>query len=120
MTATIQSMAENIMRNLAKHGFPGNSVSLPLERLYESAHRDGVNFNKVLEHLDAQGIGHEKTTEKIIFNLKSSMQDLMTKAQEMMKNMTPDQLAAVKKMVENMSPEEREQMMKMAQSMGGI
>ena len=112
MATTIQSMAENIIRNLAKHGFPSNPVSLPLERLYETAHRDGINFNKVLEHLDAQGVAHEKTAEKIIFSIKASMQDIMSKAQELMKNMSPEQLEAIKKMVENMSPEERERLMK--------
>ena len=118
MTATIESMAENIKRNLTKNGFPANPVSLPLEKLYESAHREGLNFNKVLEFLDSQGISHEKTTDKIIFKTKMSMQDMMSKAQEMMKNMSPDQLAEIKRMYETMSPEERERMMAMAKSMG--
>jgi hypothetical protein len=111
-------MAENIKRNLTKHGFPLKSVSFPLEKMYESAHQHGLNFNKVLDHLDANGILHEKTTEKVIFSAKKSVQEMMSEAQELMKNMTPEQLREIQNMVEKMSPEEKEQMLKMARSMG--
>jgi hypothetical protein len=118
MTHTVTTMADNIKRNLTKNGFPVKSVSLPLERLYESAHTHGLNFNKVLEALEQDGIVHEKTAEKIIFSSKKSMRDMMAEAQDMMKNMTPDQLREIQQMVERMSPEEKEQMMRMAREMG--
>ena len=68
MSLTIQDMADNILRNLEKNGFPGNAVALPLERLYESAHKSGINFNKVLDLLLAMGIANAKTAEKITFS----------------------------------------------------
>jgi hypothetical protein len=68
MTITIQDMADNILRTLEKNGFPANSVALPLERLYESAHKSGLNFNKVLDLLSTLGITNSKTPEKIIFS----------------------------------------------------
>ena len=41
-----------IMSTLEKNGFPEKRVSLPLEKMYESAHAKGLNFNKVLEFLE--------------------------------------------------------------------
>lgn len=129
-------MADNIKRNLAKNGFPASSVALPLERLYESAHRDGLNFNKVLELLDQDGISHSKTAEKIIFSKKADatpglnidalknldfknmdMTSMMAQAAELVKNMSPSQIAEIKQMYDNMSPDERAQMAEMAKSM---
>ena len=129
-------MADNIKRNLIKNGFPSSSVALPLERLYESAHRDGLNFNKVLDLLDNEGISHSKTAEKIIFapktELKSEfnfdalknldfknmdMTSMMAQAADIMKTMTPSQMAEIKQMYDNMSPDERSQMAEMAKSM---
>ena len=129
-------MADNIKRNLIKNGFPSSSVALPLERLYESAHRDGLNFNKVLDLLDNEGISHSKTAEKIIFapktELKSEfnfdalknldfknmdMTSMMAQAADIMKTMTPSQMAEIKQMIDNMSPDERSQMAEMAKSM---
>jgi len=140
MATLIQHMADNIKRNLDKNGFPAASVALPLEKLYESAHRDGLNFNKVLEHLEHEGISHSKTAEKIIFSKKPDqnpnqklglnldalknmdfqnmdMTSMMAQAAELMKNMTPTQMAEIKQMYDNMSPEERSKMAEMAKSM---
>ena len=132
MKTSIQDMADNIKRNLDKNGFPAASVALPLEKLYESAHRDGLNFNKVLEHLEQEGISHTKTAEKIIFSKKPGlnldalknmdfqnmdMTSMMAQAAEVMKNMTPTQMAEIKQMYDNMSPEERSKMAEMAKSM---
>ena len=129
-------MADNIKRNLIKNGFPSSSVALPLERLYESAHRDGLNFNKVLDLLDNEGISHSKTAEKIIFAPKTEpksefnidalknldfknmdMTSMMAQAADIMKTMTPSQMAEIKQMYDNMSPDERSQMAEMAKSM---
>lgn len=75
MTITIQEMADNIVRNLEKNGFPANSVALPLERLYESADKSGINFNKVLDLLSTQGIGNSKTPEKIVFSKAETLRN---------------------------------------------
>jgi hypothetical protein len=136
MTTSIQDMADNIKRNIAKNGFPVSSVALPLERLYESAHRDGLNFNKVLELLDQDGISHSKTPDKIIFSKKPEtksglnldtlknmdfknmdMSSMMAQAAELMKNMTPSQMAEIKQMYDSMSPDERARMAEIAKSM---
>lgn len=137
-TKTHADMARNIEAILGKHGFPENRVALPLEKLYESAHRDGVNFNKVLAELQSKGVGHEKTAEKIIFfrveadlpggfsmeHLKSmdfsklSTDDMMRQASQMMQSMTPEQLRKIKEMYDNLSPEERSQLMNLAANMG--
>lgn len=71
---TIEDMVLNIKNTLSKNGFPQKAVALPLERLYEAAHRDGLNFNKVLSELAAAGIEHEKTSEKVIFREKPAAQ----------------------------------------------
>jgi hypothetical protein len=144
MPMTIHDMAENIKRNLTKNGFPEKSVSLPLEKLYESAHNEGLNFNKVLDVLTVDGIGHEKTAERIIFsklmeakpevtspfsgfNMDSlkdldfknmDMGSMMSRAKDLMKSMSPDQLKEIKKMYDNMSPEERQKIMDQAKNLG--
>lgn len=117
---------ENLMKNLAKNGYPHQKVAFPLERLYEAAYLKGLNFNKVLEHLSQKGIDHEKTATKVIFfplqsqspldqNPSPNLAEMMAQAKEMFKNMSPEQVAEIQKMVMNMSPEEREDMVKQAQ-----
>jgi len=137
----LSSFVENIEKVLEKNGFPSKKVSLPLEKLYESAYEKGLNFNKALEVLATKNIQHEKTNEKIIFHLAeivpegfpgdldmSKMMEgmdpemfndpkfkgIMEQAANMMKNMSPDELDNIKKMAENMSPEEKEEMMNKA------
>ncbi len=137
---TIQDMASSIKKSLINNGFPEKAVSLPLERLYEAAHRDGLNFNKVLEELTLDGVIHEKTAEKIIFRPKPvdqssplaglnfdslknmnfsdmNMGDMMKQVSELTKNLSPSQMLEIKKMYDNMSPEERSKLMDMAKSM---
>ncbi len=63
----IGAFIANIVKNLEKNGFPDKRVSLPLEKLYESAYNKDLNFNRVLEFLSEKEIQHEKTAEKIIF-----------------------------------------------------
>ena len=135
---TVSDMVENIRKILTKNGFPGNRVALPLERLYESAHRDGLNLNKVLAELEALGVANEKNTEKIIFfekprpssapfsmdSLKDldfsnmSTDEMMRQASAMMKSMSPEQLKQIKEMYESLSPEERANLMDRAKSFG--
>lgn len=121
---------KNILGILEKNGYPEKRVSLPLERMYEVAYEKGLNFNKTLTQLEAKGVAHEKTKDKIVFFPASAagseagaMPDfatMMAKAQEMMKNMTPEQLQQIEKMISNMSPEERDALMQQAQSQFGM
>lgn len=124
----------SIMETLAKNGFPEKKVALPLEKLYESAHSKGVNFNKVLEFLQEKGTFHEKTDEKIIFTDKNpnatsaasplggfdmsglkgmNMGEMMRAASDMMKNLSPDQLSTIKNQISNLSPDQIENMKNM-------
>lgn len=132
-----------IINNLETNGFPDKKVSLPLEKMYEVADSKGLNFNNVLEEMNQLGISHETTVEKVIFSkmdvdqsnaqdsknnmfgdlnmdsLKDMDQaDLMSKVQEMMKSMSPEQMSEIKNMYENMSPEEKDEVMKKGKDMG--
>jgi hypothetical protein len=123
MLESIETFVENIARTLEKNGYPDKRVALPLERMYEVAHEKGLNFNKALELLESKGIAHEKTTEKVIFFPKavSARPDfgaMYAQAQEMMKNMSPEQLKAIQDMVANMTDEQKLDMMKQAREMG--
>jgi hypothetical protein len=139
MKNTEPDMAQNIMQTLKKHGFPDKKVALPLERMYEIAHRDGLNFNKVLAELKGMGVGHEKTTEKIIFfkrdgsaalgdhgdrstpwDLSSlNMEQLRQQSESMMKTLSPDQLNDLQKMLQSLTPEERQHLEHLARSLAG-
>lgn len=124
MIETIDTFVANITRTLEKNGYPGKRVALPLERMYEVAHEKGLNFNKALEALQAKGVEHEKTTEKVIFYPKAAaaampnMGAMFEQAQDMMKNMSPEQLKAIQDMVANMTDDDKLEMMKKAKEMG--
>lgn len=121
---------ENLLKNLEKNGYPLKKVAFPLDRLYESAYLKGLNFNKVLEALKLKGVDHEKTSTKVIFypensdapiepvDLPANLAEMMEKAKDMLKNLSPTQMDEVKKMVMNLSPQEREDLMKKAQAFG--
>jgi hypothetical protein len=64
----LEAFVEHVVGLLTKNGFPERKVAFPIERMYDSAHAKGVNFNKVLDALAARGITHEKTPEKVIFS----------------------------------------------------
>lgn len=124
MTITIDTFVANITRTLEKNGYPAKRVALPLERMYEVAHEKGLNFNKALEALQAQGIEHEKTTEKVIFFPKPAasaipdMGSMFAEAQEVLKKMSPEQLKTIQEMVANMTDDQKLEMMKQAKDMG--
>ena len=145
-----------ILKNLEKNGFPQSQVAFPLDPLWASADKKGLNFRKVLDFLKEKSIDHEMTGDKIIFKalepeeveaapadsnpiadmLKDpnnpfasllngpnpldglSGGDLMSKATEFMKNMSPQQLSQIQQMVSSMTPEERENLMEQAKGMG--
>jgi hypothetical protein len=124
MIETIETFVENITKTLKKNGYPDKKVALPLERMYEVAHAKGLNFNKARDVLKEQGIDHEKTTEKVIFFPKTASRPKMdfatmaAQAQEMMRNMSPEQLKAIQDMVANMTDEQKLEMMKQAKDLG--
>ncbi len=122
---------ETVMKNLKANGFPEKKVSLPLEKMYEVADSKGVNFNNVLDLLTGNGVIVEKTSDKIIFSKAqvnvdemyskfkdTDSSDMMSKAQEMMKNMSPEQLAEIQKQFEDMTPEQKEEIMQKGRDMG--
>jgi hypothetical protein len=125
----IESFADTIVANLSKNGFPEKKVAFPLERLYESADKKGLSFNRVLEVLAARGITHEKTPEKIVFSAPAQdhatpapfpgmdglagipgmegMPDLAAMDMGGLEGMSPDQLmAAASQAAQQMSPEQ--------------
>jgi hypothetical protein len=93
----LEEFVLNIVKNLAKSGFPRNRVALPLERMYEVAHGKGLNFNKALDRLAERGITHEKTNEKIIFFAAPQFGDMMAEAQKIFASMTDEQRAELLK-----------------------
>ncbi len=131
---------EDIVHNLEKNGFPERRVAFPLERMYESAHAKGLNFNKVLDELAARGVAHEKTPEKVIFVRAEeqaaspgaspfadldlgaleglSPEQMMAAAAALMQQMSPEQLAAMHGLVENFSEEQKAELVERARELG--
>lgn len=104
-----------VLTNLEKHGFPANTVTFPLEKMYESASRRGFSFNKVRDVLKERGIASEISGERVIFQQMSPPSgfegdDLMKQAEEMMRRMSPDQIAQITKMMQGMPAGELEKM----------
>ena len=128
---TYDLFVDNLIRILEKNSYPEKKVALPLERLYEAAYEKKLNFNKVLEVLHTRGIGHDKTTQKVIFFPVNSAQErsdrgeapkdlsaMMSQAMDMLRQMTPEQRDELEKMVLNMNDEEKAQMKQKARDMG--
>lgn len=61
------SFRDRIIKTLTDNGFPEKRVTLPLEKMYQAAEDKNINFNDVLTELENEGIGHEKSSEKILF-----------------------------------------------------
>lgn len=134
---SVEEFAQLVLANLQKKGFPAQKVAFPLDSLYESAHRRGVNFNRVLDLLGARHVAHEKTPEKVIFMAASpvaapapfagldpgmlqgmSPDQMIAMAAQAMQQMSPEQLQAIQSMVGGMSDEERAQMIEQAKKLG--
>jgi hypothetical protein len=59
-----------IVTNLESNGFPEKSVSLPTEKMYESADNKGLSFNAVLDQMKIDhGIDFEIGDEKTVFTM---------------------------------------------------
>jgi hypothetical protein len=129
-----QEFIDQIKSNLKSNGFPEKKVSLPLEKMFEIADSKGLHFNDILTKLKEDKIESNLTDDKIIFtqapsdidlsnfnmdSLKDMDQDnLMKTAQELMKNMNPEQMSQIKSMYENMSEDEKENIMNKGKDMG--
>lgn len=131
-----QDFIDTILFNLEKNGYPEKKVALPLETLYEKAHAAGLNFNKIRETIESQGITITSSNERLIFSkkiepiadvLKDFDQDEFAnmppseraaKAQEAIKNMSPEQMKSMQAMFENMTEEQRENIMKQGKNLG--
>lgn len=130
MTTEYSPFLGNIKATLEKNGFPTKRVALPLERMYEVAYEKSLNFNKALDLLDAEGIGHEKTSSKVIFFSRQAepldqaggdafdLSAMMAQASEILKTMSPEQLKEMEALYQNMSVEQKEEMMEKAKQMG--
>lgn len=129
----VEEFVEKIIKTLNAHGFPSKRVSLPVEKMYEAADNRGLNFNKVLEHIEENlSIGAEIQTEKIVFYKIEIEQealasdnpfanpDMIKKAQEMMSKMSSEELQQMQQMFQNMSDTEKEDLMKKGRELGLI
>lgn len=139
----LAAFVDHLLAQLAKNGYPERRVAFPIERMYESADKKGLSFNKVLEVLEERGIAHEKTPEKVIFGVTvleqveqpdptgglfpgfdpamlqgMSKEQMLAAAQAAMQQMGPDQLAAVRAMVDGMTPEQQAEMIEQARKLG--
>lgn len=114
------NLKEQIIKNLENNGFPQKKVSLPLEKMYEVADNKGENLNSILDELNAQGIAHTKTSDKIVFSsaLPNMGPDAFKKAREMMDKMGPEEMQRLQEQIANMSDEEKEKLMQQAKAMG--
>lgn len=81
-----ENFIEQIKKNLEINGFPHKKVSFDLMKMYEVADDKGFSFNDILLELESEhSIEHEKSTEKIIFSLKTTQtinNDMFTQAQD--------------------------------------
>lgn len=138
-----------IIETLRKNGYPERQVALPLEKMYESAHNRGINFNKVLEFLKTkEDIAHRKTDEKIIFYPSSQdmeaqaegdeplnfqelsqlfskidMSDpssIIKQSQELLGKLPPEQLQKLMGMFNSLTDEKKEEILKKGKDMGII
>jgi hypothetical protein len=120
----IELMATSVVRNLEKNGYPNRPVAFPLEKLYDSAHERGINFNKVRDALRERGIDSVLESARIVFSpLKKEDSgsfnpfdlgkmfakvkenpDLISKARDTIANVTPEQLAQMAKMIPGLDP----------------
>ncbi len=105
-----------VEKNLEKNGFPANTVTFPLEKMYASASQRGFSFNKVRDLLQQKGVVSEITGERILFSqhLDSEadleMFDMQSVMQQILQKMTPEQQAEVASMMQNVPSENIEQM----------
>ena len=129
----MEDFIELLLKNLRKNSFPEKRVSFDLEGLYERAEEKRLSLNNVLDELKNRDIDHVKRGDKIIFfkietesepelDFSGLDSDFLTRAQEMMKGMDPDDLSVAQKMarerLESMNPEERAKLWEQVKGFG--
>ena len=119
-----------IINSLNSNGFPNKRVSLPTEKMYEIADKKGLSLNSVLEKMkEDESINFDIGVEKIIFDKAVSNESssgfegvdndqMMAQAQEMIKNMDPEEMKQVQEMFQNMREEEKADIMQKGRDMG--
>lgn len=101
-----------VLKNLEKNGFPGKSVSFPLEKMYETASQRGFSFNKVRDALKERNIASEISGDRVVFRQEADESDMfdMAKmaeaAQKMFESMPPEQREKISQMIQNMDSDE--------------
>ncbi|OUR99810.1 hypothetical protein A9Q84_01925 [Halobacteriovorax marinus] len=121
MSQILIDFKEQVLKNLANHGYPEKRISFPLEKMYEVADNKGLSFNKVLELLKEEGHDSELAVDKVIFfpvQAQPSEQDIIAQAQDAMANMSPEQLESIQEMILGMNPEDRDALLKKGKDLG--
>lgn len=123
--STEDSFIQDVIETLEQNGYPDKKVSLPLEKMYETTDKLGLNFNTVLTKLKKQGINSLSTVDKIIFSSTKpnafenlDHDEMIKKAQEFVKNLSSKQVDEIKDSYQKMSPEQREEILKRGKEMG--
>lgn len=121
----MKDFIDKVINTLNSNGFPEKRVSLPTEKMFESADNKGFSFNTVLNKMrDEYQINSVIEGEKIIFSHEYEegprvpKEDLFKQAQDMMSQMTPDELKKMQDTILNMSPEQKEELMKKGKDLG--
>lgn len=120
-----QKLKDMIIKNLRQNGFPQKRVSLPTDKLFGIADNYGISFNSVLEDLKELGIMGEVGADKVIFAQINKAEDhpqfteeMISKAQEMMANLSQEQRDDLMKKYQSMSEEERNKIIEQGKKMG--
>jgi hypothetical protein len=117
-----QEFKQQIYKNLQNNGFPEKRIGLPLEKLYEQAEIKGVNLNDVLDQMNDEGIGHEKTDDQIIFTLvqiaEEKKQEMFKQANDMLANMSEAEKKQINEMLGAMTEDQKREMIEQAKKMG--
>lgn len=114
----MEKFTNQLIQNLKNNGFPEKKVAFGIETIYEKCDDQGLSFNSLIPKLNEQGIEVEIQTERIVFSQSLPNNDKIKEAQEMMKNMDPEELKRIQNMFENMSEEEKNNLMQEAKKMG--
>lgn len=123
----MKEFVEKILQTLKDHGFPAKRVSLPTEKMFETADAKGFSFNQVLQELKTQHqIDSQIGPDKIIFSQvvvesqAMNPQEMLRQAQEMMSQMDPEELKKIQEMFTNLSDEQKEEIFKKGKDLGLI
>ena len=135
----MEKIIETIVSNLQKNGFPSKKVSFPKASLESFIRKQDYELEDVLGEMRQDDIFSVIKGEKVIFSSEEMTQEkeafdfsnmdlsalknmdpktLKERADEMMKNLPPEELEKYRKMFENMSAEEKSKLFDQARQMG--